>query len=152
MQTITGPPPEEPINALKVLMAQVAALEKKLNENEKETTNTTNDNGEPSKKKKRKPRKKWVQPKELDGKPQPKDIDKPVEVNGTKYWYCLVHGWCLHPFNNLEDVKGCFNNFANKSPDTESNNNTQQSKDDKQSDRRGRVVKAYNAIIAKPKV
>ena len=49
----------------------------------------------------------------MKNKPAPSNIANPEEVDGKKWWYCPVHGWCLHPFDEQEDILGCFYNRNN---------------------------------------
>ena len=147
IKSIKGEPKEEPIMAL---AAQVAALQKQLNNNNN-NDNKQSDKGDQEssdKKSKWKKRTKFEPPEELKDKPPPKDIDKPVEVKGIKHWFCPIHGWTRHPFNTQGDVKGCFSNILNKSQEKEEKGQ-QQSKDQtaSSSDRQGRVVRALGAII-----
>ena len=155
IMAIKGGPREEPINALTALVAQVAALEKKLGGNGKSKDNDNTDEEQPERKTKGDRKKRPFIPKELFSEPPPDDISKPKEIDGKKYWFCPVHRWSVHPFTTQGDTKGCPSNFLNRKKKDDSNGQSQQeqqSTNDKQGDRRGRVVKAYNALIAKPKV
>ena len=89
-------------------------------------------------------------PDELKGKAPPTDLTKPVTIDDKKWYYCLVHEWCPHPFDDQSDMDGCFYNRRNKknkagreqpAPSSSSNNN---GNDGRQN---GRLVRALGAVI-----
>ena len=100
-------------------------------------------------------------PQELKNKPAPSNIANPEEVDGKKWWYCPVHGWCPHPFDEQEDILGCFynrnntkqrpwrrrvSNDSSNSQGSSNNQGTSTSRGDNDGERNGRAVRALAAL------
>ena len=154
MNTIIGPPTEEPIMALQT---QINELKKQLGQKQESISDGTSaDNKERKGKRykdkpfREKPPGPWRGiPTELKSKDAPKDITKPIDIDGTKYWYCPVHSWCPHPFENQGDVKGCFYNVKNQSAKESDEKDDKPTETTKPGNRNGRVVRAYQALVEK---
>ena len=84
-------------------------------------------------KKKKKKDKGWKPfPDELKDRPAPSDPSKPYVIDDKEYWYCTTHKkWGRHPTGECQKGK----------------DNDDKTDGKKDGDRRGRVVKAYDAIV-----
>ena len=149
MQQFKAPSKEEDIVAL---TATVNELKKQLHNKQSAPEGSTKGGNKNNKREGRKPYpRKYFKgiPQELKSKPKPQDITKPVKLNDKDYYYCLVHGWCNHPFDNIGDKQGCFMNFNlnppendEPAPSSSSNNN-----DNNDGQHNGRLVRALGAVI-----
>ena len=148
MQQYKAPPRDGDIVAL---TATVNELKKQLNTKQTTPENNSKGGNKHNKREGRKPfPRKYFKgiPSELKTKPKPADITKPVQINDKDYYYCLVHGWCTHPFDNIGDKQGCFMNFRLNPPEEEetapSSSNNSNNDDGRQN---GRLVRALGAVI-----
>ena len=155
MRSITGEnePREDPIVAL------TARVEELQRQHQQRPNNRNREGSRGNNNNRRWRSRTWRNvPQALQNKPAPSDITIPEVVDGSKWWYCTVHGWCPHPFEDQEGIRGCFYNRNNKkdgqqgrstdnSSDNSSNdrdNNSSNNNDDGR--RNGRAVRALAAL------
>jgi hypothetical protein len=104
LSNITGPKDDD----ILALEAKIEELTKQQDQSSKEQPTEQREQ-----KQRRKPKPLMI-PDEVLTKPIPDDLNKPIEFDGKKYWYCPVHEWTRHPFHNQGEIQGCFTNKMNK--------------------------------------
>ena len=150
MKVLHPPPPDnELVNALQTT---IQALMTQISEPKDGEASSTR--GKPSNKKNKKtphtPYGAWKGvPKEVQDKPMPpyKDLATPIKVDGSKWYYCMVHKWCPHPWSTQGDKFGCKFNPDNTNEKAEKDETKPKEVKPDMGDRQGRVVRALAAII-----
>ena len=131
---LQGTVPEDPILALQAEVRKQQKTIEKLAKRSKrgskdnqggQSSGNSNSNNNGNKKKKSK------FPDELKDRSKPDDVNKPVVINGTKYYWCSHHGkWGKHTTSECKKGNGSDTSGSNK------DNN----------DRNGKFIKALSAI------
>ena len=127
---------EEELNALEAIRAEIKDMKGKLGKRQKDKKGKGGKEKKNGKGKKSGKDKKF--PKELKKKPKPDDLTKPVEINGTKYYYCEKHKWCRHLNSDCKGIERRNEGQQETVAAGNGNNN----------DRNGRTVRAVNAVIS----